>query len=126
VTPYRIAVVCLGNICRSPMAAVVLADRVADAGLAELVEVVSAGTGPWHVGEPMDDRAAARLTSAGYDATRHRARQLDASWFESCDLVLVMDTQNHHDVTDRTRRGADVPRLRPEGPRRRARPLLRR
>ena len=97
--PYRIALVCLGNICRSPMAAVVLAERVAEAGLSDRVEVVSAGTGPWHVGEPMDQRAAARLTAAGYDATRHRARQIDAGWFETCDLVLVMDDQNHADVT---------------------------
>ena len=99
-TPYRIAVVCLGNICRSPMAAVVLAERVADAGLAQDVEVVSAGTGPWHVGHPMDDRAAERLTRAGYDATRHRARQIDEGWFETCDLVLAMDAQNHRDVTE--------------------------
>ena len=74
-TPYRIAVVCLGNICRSPMADVVLNDRVESAGLAERVEVVSAGTGGWHVGGPMDRRAAALLTTHGYDASRHVAQQ---------------------------------------------------
>jgi protein-tyrosine phosphatase len=56
--PYRIAVVCLGNVCRSPMADVVLNDRLMAAGLADAVEVVSAGTGGWHVGGPMDERAA--------------------------------------------------------------------
>jgi protein-tyrosine phosphatase len=39
------------------------------------------------------------LTEHGYDASRHRARQFDAGWFESCDLILVMDAQNHRDVT---------------------------
>ena len=73
--PYRVAVVCLGNICRSPMADVVLTDRVEAAGLADRVEVVSAGTGGWHVGGPMDRRAAALLTTHGYDASRHVAQQ---------------------------------------------------
>ena len=58
-TPYRVAVVCLGNICRSPMADVVVNDRLETAGLDDRVEVVSAGTGGWHVGGPMDRRAAA-------------------------------------------------------------------
>ena len=52
---YRVAVVCLGNICRSPMAHVVLEDRLQQAGIDD-VEVASAGTGGWHRGEPMDDR----------------------------------------------------------------------
>ena len=76
---YRIALVCLGNICRSPMAHVVLEARLAEAGLADVVEVTSAGTGGWHEGSPMDERAAATLTAAGYDATRHRARTFDAT-----------------------------------------------
>ncbi len=95
---YHVAVVCLGNICRSPMAQVVLTERVADAGLDDRVTITSAGTGDWHVGDPMDHRAAATLTRAGYDATRHRARQ----WAERdpADLVLAMDAQNHADITD--------------------------
>jgi protein-tyrosine phosphatase len=97
---YRVAVVCLGNICRSPMAAVVLEDRVARAGLSDEVEIVSSGTGGWHVGGPMDERAARVLTAHGYDATRHRARQFDAGWFEECDLILAMDSDNRRDVTD--------------------------
>jgi protein-tyrosine phosphatase len=91
---YRVALVCLGNICRSPMAHVVLESRLDDAGLGDVVEVTSSGTGGWHVGHPMDPRAAATLTRAGYDATRHRARQYDASWAERNDLVLAMDHDN--------------------------------
>lgn len=91
---YRVAVVCLGNICRSPMADVVLAARVADAGLDDRVEVISAGTGTWHVGEPMDRRAASLLTAEGYDASRHRAQQVLASWLDEQDLVLAMDHDN--------------------------------
>ena len=95
---YRVALVCLGNICRSPMADVVLSARVEEAGLAALVEVASCGTGGWHVGDPMDPRAAATLTGAGYDASRHRARQFDTTWLDDNDLVLAMDRSNLADV----------------------------
>lgn len=97
-TPYRVAVVCLGNICRSPMADVVLNDRLASAGLVDRVEVVSAGTGGWHVGGPMDRRAAALLTTHGYDASRHAAQQFGPDWFDEVDLVLAMDAANHDDL----------------------------
>jgi protein-tyrosine phosphatase len=97
-TPYRVAVVCLGNICRSPMADVVLNDRLERAGLSERVEVVSAGTGDWHVGHPMDRRAAALLTTRGYDATRHRAQQFGPHWFDGYDLILAMDADNYADI----------------------------
>jgi protein-tyrosine phosphatase len=96
--PYRVAVVCLGNICRSPMADVVLTDRVDAAGLADRVEVVSAGTGGWHVGGPMDRRAAALLTTHGYDASRHVAQQFGPEWFAETDLVLAMDADNYADI----------------------------
>ena len=95
---YRIALVCLGNICRSPMADVVLSARVAQAGLDGVVAVVSAGTGDWHAGNPMDRRAAALLTDQGYDASRHRAQQIRSTWLEEHDLVLAMDAENLRDV----------------------------
>lgn len=98
-TPYRIAFVCLGNICRSPMADVILRDLLESAGLADRVEVTSCGTGDWHLGHPMDPRAAARLEEAGYDPSLHRAQQFDASWLGR-DLVLAMDAKNLRDVTD--------------------------
>jgi len=106
---YRIALVCLGNICRSPMADVVLSARVEEAGLAAQVEVASCGTGGWHVGDPMDSRAAATLTGAGYDASRHRARQFDPTWLDEHDLVLAMDRSNLADVSPTT--GTDRVRL---------------
>jgi protein-tyrosine phosphatase len=103
---YRIALVCLGNICRSPMAHVVLEHALGEAGLADAVEVTSAGTGGWHEGEPMDDRAAATLVEAGLDPRRHRARTFDVGWHDDHDLVLAMDRANLRDVGgggDRTR-----------------------
>lgn len=95
---YRVELVCLGNICRSPMAHVVLAARLEEAGLGTRVQVTSSGTGDWHVGRPMDARAAETLGGAGYDASRHRARQLDAGRLGELDLVLAMDEQNLADI----------------------------
>jgi protein-tyrosine phosphatase len=95
--PYRVALVCLGNICRSPTADVVLNAYVDRAGLADRVEVTSAGTGDWHVGEPMDRRAAATLRDADFDPDRHRAQQFTGDWFDR-DLVLAMDAANLRDV----------------------------
>lgn len=95
---FRIGVVCLGNICRSPMAQVVLEDRLERAGLADRVEVVSAGTGNWHVGEPMDRRAAATLSAAGYDPTRHVAQTFSTDWYAEHDLLLAMDASNRADM----------------------------
>jgi protein-tyrosine phosphatase len=95
---YRIALVCLGNICRSPMAHVVLEARLAEAGLGDRVEVASSGTGGWHKGNPMDDRAAATLSAAGYDPSHHRARTWDDGWRAAYDLVLAMDAANLRDV----------------------------
>lgn len=118
---YRIALVCLGNICRSPMAHVVLEHDLEEAGLADVVEVSSAGTGDWHVGSPMDERAASTLVGAGLDPRRHRARTFEAGWHDDHDLVLAMDRANLRDVGGRGERtrlfrdfdpvdpGADVP-----------------
>ena len=95
---YRIGVVCLGNICRSPMAEVVLTERIAEAGLDDRVEVASSGTGDWHLGHPMDRRAAATLAAAGYDPSRHRAQQFAGTWLEEYDVLLAMDAQNRADM----------------------------
>ncbi|HLU96457.1 MAG TPA: low molecular weight protein-tyrosine-phosphatase [Thermobifida alba] len=102
--PYRICVVCLGNICRSPMAEKILITDLARAGLADLVQVDSAGTGDWHVGADMDRRAASTLRKYGYP-TGHVARQFSPAWFAERDLVLAMDTDNL----------ADLVRLAPDG-----------
>ena len=96
--PYRVCCVCLGNICRSPMAEVVLRDQVARAGLDGRIVVDSAGTGDWHVGGPMEREARAQLTRRGYDGEAHRARQFDRSWLPELDLVLAMDAGNLRDL----------------------------
>jgi protein-tyrosine phosphatase len=101
---YAIALVCLGNICRSPTAQVVLEARLAEAGLTRRVVVRSSGTGDWHVGRPMDPRAAATLEKAGYDPSRHRARQYDDTWSGDHDLVLAMDHANLADLGGRSER----------------------
>ncbi|WP_229052974.1 low molecular weight protein-tyrosine-phosphatase [Aeromicrobium sp. Leaf350] len=98
--PYRVTLVCLGNICRSPMAHVVLEDRLEAAGLGDRFTVTSSGTGGWHTGDPMDPRAAATLTEAGYDASRHRARKFSIDSYAENDLILVMDHSNEADVLE--------------------------
>lgn len=99
---YRLALVCLGNICRSPMAHVVLEAELERAGLHDRVEVRSAGTAGYHVGSPMDRRAASTLTTSGYDASRHRAQQVGPTWPAELDLVLTMDRSNLDDVLELT------------------------
>ncbi|MEU6088661.1 low molecular weight protein-tyrosine-phosphatase [Streptomyces sp. NPDC047085] len=88
---YRVCFVCTGNICRSPMAESVFRARVAEAGLEDLVEVDSAGTGGWHEGESADPRTVSVLDEHGY-GTEHTARQFQPSWFADRDLVIALDT----------------------------------
>jgi protein-tyrosine phosphatase len=96
--PYRICLVCLGNICRSPMAEVALTAELASAGLADAVTVDSAGTGDWHVGHGMEAHARAELGRRGYDGSAHRARQVEPSWLAGRDLILAMDGRNLADL----------------------------
>ena len=96
-TPYRITVVCLGTICRSPIGEAVLRARLADAGLADRVVVDSAGTGDWHLGHPADPRALATLDDAGYPHD-HVARQIAPHWMDGIDLLLAMDEANYRDL----------------------------
>lgn len=90
----RVLVVCLGNICRSPTAHAVLEQRLADAGLTQSVEVDSAGTGDYHIGEPPDHRARQAAGQRGYDLSALRARQLVPEDFEHFDYLLPMDLSN--------------------------------
>ncbi|MFG2890284.1 low molecular weight protein-tyrosine-phosphatase [Streptomyces sp. NPDC048248] len=89
--PFRVCFVCTGNICRSPMAESVFRARVAEDGLAGLVEVDSAGTGGWHEGDGADPRTVAVLRAAGYEHD-HTARQFQAAWFDRLDLVIALDS----------------------------------
>jgi protein-tyrosine phosphatase len=93
-TPYRVCLVCLGNICRSPMAETVLRAALDEAGLAEAVTLDSSGTGDWHAGQQMYPQARAALARRGYDGSAHRARQFQAPWLSDRDLVLAMDAGN--------------------------------
>jgi protein-tyrosine phosphatase len=88
---YRVCFVCTGNICRSPVAEVVLRRMVEDDGLAGSVEVDSAGTGAWHVGDGADPRALAVLHAGGYDGSGHRARAFAPTWIAHRDLVVALD-----------------------------------
>ena len=88
--------VCMGNICRSPMAEVVLRHELEQAGL-DHVTVHSAGTGNWHVGDPLDRRAKAALARSGYP-TDHVARQFEPEWFDQYHLVVALDRDNQRDL----------------------------
>ena len=90
--PTRILVVCLGNICRSPMGQGVIEKRAAAAGLA--VEVDSAGLGSWHIGNPPNPRGLKVATARGYDNSAQRARLVRAQDFHHFDLILGMDSDN--------------------------------
>ena len=92
-TPYRICFVCLGNICRSPLAQGVFERLLADAGLADKFAVASAGTGNWHVGNPPDRRMQATAEREGVQLN-NRAKQFLPADFQRFDLVLAMDRDN--------------------------------
>jgi len=96
--PFRILVVCLGNICRSPTAEALLRDRIERSPLAGRVEVDSAGTGDWHVGHPPDPRTIKCAARHGVDIAHLRGRQITARDLDSFDLVLCADHANLRDV----------------------------
>lgn len=105
---FHIDFVCTGNICRSPMAEVIIADALEDSGLTERVRVSSCGIGGWHVGQGADKRAVAELRSAGYDGSEHRASQLGPDDM-SADLLVALDTGHRSELIAR---GADATRIR--------------
>jgi low molecular weight protein-tyrosine phosphatase len=80
------------------MAEVLIRTELQAAGLAGRVSVQSAGTGDWHLGEPMDRRARAELARRCYDGSRHRARQISPDWLERFDLLIAMDASNLRDL----------------------------
>ena len=87
--------VCLGNLCRSPMAEGVFRKMVADANLADRIDIDSAGTHAYHVGEPPDKRARAAARQRGIDISGLRGRQASAHDFVRFDYVLAMDHENY-------------------------------
>lgn len=88
--------VCLGNICRSPLAEAALRGEAARLGLE--IEVDSAGTGDWHIGHPPDRRATAVASRNGVDISHLRARQVTPGDFDSFDLIIALDRQNLADL----------------------------
>ena len=93
----RILFVCMGNICRSPTAEGVMRQLIADAGLEDVVEVDSAGTGGWHAGEPPDARATAAARRRGV-TLEGGARQVRPEDFDRFDLIVAMDRENLRDL----------------------------
>ena len=89
----KILMVCLGNICRSP-----LAEGIMRSKLSEDFTVDSAGTGGWHAGELPDKRSIATAKNRGLDITNQRARQFKKNDFEIFDHIFVMDNSNYKDV----------------------------
>ena len=91
---YRVLVVCTGNICRSPMAEVVLAERLDEAGLIASVRVDSAGISDEEHGNPIDPRAQIELRERGYPVPHRAARQVRVEDAERYDLFLAMTAQH--------------------------------
>ncbi len=89
----KILFVCLGNICRSPLAHAVMQDLVEKKGLTDKIEIESCGTGGWHVGQLPDRRMMAEAKKHGVNMT-HRALSFDDFYFEYYDLILPMDHSN--------------------------------
>ena len=87
----KLSFVCLGNICRSPMAEVIFRQLAADAGVTDRFTVTSRGIGDWHEGQPADPRTIESLRRAGYDGARHVAHQVTADDIADHDLLIAMD-----------------------------------
>lgn len=92
----KVLMVCLGNICRSPLAEGILSHKVAKRQLDWQVD--SAGTGSWHVGEAPDPRSVAVAAKYNIDITRQQARQFKAADLDDYDLVFAMDSSNFRNI----------------------------
>ncbi len=96
----KVLVVCMANVCRSPMAASVLQQMAADQGLARALKVESAGVRVAWPGVRIDPRADAALRRAGYTAVRTRSRQITAADVQRADLALAMDHANLEELRE--------------------------
>lgn len=95
--------VCLGNICRSPLAEGILKSKVD----ADKIHVDSAGTGGWHIGQLPDDRSISVAKIHGIDLTDQRCRKFSILDFDDFDIIYVMDNSNYRDVTSLARSEKD-------------------
>ena len=105
----KILMVCLGNICRSPLADGLLRHKVQRDGISATVD--SAGTANYHTGGPPDERMTETAMNNGIDLSSLRARQFGVSDFDSFDLIYVMDHSNYHNVTRLARGEEDVQKV---------------
>ncbi len=94
----KVLMVCLGNICRSPMAEGILKDKVKEQGLNWQVD--SCGTASYHIGEGADARAQEIMRIKDHDITTHRAQQLTREMLDEYDLIYCMDKSNYEDVLE--------------------------
>ena len=101
----KILMVCLGNICRSPMAEGILKHKIHALGLNWQVD--SAGTGSWHVGEAPDPRSISTSSENGIDISDQRARQFKQRDFDAFDLILAMDSSNYNNIVQLAREDSD-------------------
>jgi len=92
----KILMVCLGNICRSPLAEGILQEKLKSNGHDIIVD--SAGTGGWHVGQSPDNRSVAIARKYGIDISRQKARQFSVSDFQDFDIIYAMDGSNLSDI----------------------------
>jgi protein-tyrosine phosphatase len=104
----RVLFVCMGNICRSPLAQGVFEALLRREGLEDEVFVDSAGTGAWHVGRPPDERAQRSARARGLDLSSQRARKVSPEDCENFDYVLTMDEDNYRVVAALCRGNAIV------------------
>ena len=104
----RVLFVCMGNICRSPLAQGVFEKVARREGLEEQVFVDSAGTGAWHVGSPPDERAQRSAGLRGLDLSFQRARRITPEDCETFDYILTMDGDNYRAVASLCRGSAVV------------------
>jgi protein-tyrosine phosphatase len=95
-----VMMICLGNICRSPMAAAVLAHQANQVEI-PTIKVSSSGTGSWHVGEGPNPKSRTTWEAAGYSYD-HTVQQFKRNMFDQQDLLLVMDRSNYRDVIELT------------------------
>jgi len=96
--PLRVLFVCLGNICRSPLAEVVVRGEAEKQGIAHLFHFESAGTGSWHVGGGADPRSAAKALEKGLSLEHHRAQQITRQQIHDWDIFIAMDSDNRRNL----------------------------